>query len=455
MAIKPTNVSLTATSVEIWNAIRANASAAYQAQVPVAQPDTASIRQIGNIVTSYVALQNEFLSALYNRIARVIVTSRTYYNPWAMFKYGYMEMGETIEEVFVNIAKPFQYDPKESETRYMKREIPDVRAAFHTMNYQKFYKVTISDEQLRQAFLSWDGVSNLIARIVDSMYTAANYDEFQVMKYMLARNILNGYIRPVTIDPVSAENAKAIVSDIKAVSNEMTFLNSKYNLAGVKNASDHSEQFVIVSAEFDATMDVEVLAAAFNMDKAEFMGNRVLIDSFGSIDNERLELLFKDDPNNSYTPLTSAELTALSAIPACIVDRQYFMIFDNLAKFTENYNGEGIYWQYFYHVWKTFSTSPFANAALFVPATPTVTSVTISPTQATAKAGDIIGFAATVATSNFAPKSVVWSVTGKGTITQEGVLTVGADAVKSDTISVTVTSAFDSTKKAQATVTIS
>ena len=455
MAIKPTNVSLTATSVEILNAIRANASAAYQAQVPVAQPDTASIRQIGNIVTSYVALQNEFLSALYNRIARVIVTSRTYYNPWAMFKYGYMEMGETIEEVFVNIAKPFQYDPKESETRYMKREIPDVRAAFHTMNYQKFYKVTISDEQLRQAFLSWDGVSNLIARIVDSMYTAANYDEFQVMKYMLARNILNGYIRPVTIATVSAENAKAIVSDIKAVSNEMTFLNSKYNLAGVKNASDHSEQFVIVSAEFDATMDVEVLAAAFNMDKAEFMGNRVLIDSFGSIDNERLELLFKDDPNNSYTPLTSAELTALSAIPACIVDRQYFMIFDNLAKFTENYNGEGIYWQYFYHVWKTFSTSPFANAALFVPATPAVTSVTISPTNATAKAGDIIGFAATVVTSNFAPKSVVWSVAGKGTITQEGVLTVGADAVKSDTITVTVTSTFDSTKKAQATVTIS
>ena len=152
MAIKPTNVSLTATSVEILNAIRANASAAYQAQVPVAQPDTASIRQIGNIVTSYVALQNEFLSALYNRIARVIVTSRTYYNPWAMFKYGYMEMGETIEEVFVNIAKPFQYNPKESETRYMKREIPDVRAAFHTMNYQKFYKVTISDEQLRRRF---------------------------------------------------------------------------------------------------------------------------------------------------------------------------------------------------------------------------------------------------------------------------------------------------------------
>mgnify|MGYP000075391992 FL=1 len=71
-----------------------------------------------------------------------------------------------------------------------KREIPDVRAAFHILNYQKFYKATISNDQLRQAFLSWQGITDLIAKIVDSMYTGANYDEFLTMKYMLARNIL-------------------------------------------------------------------------------------------------------------------------------------------------------------------------------------------------------------------------------------------------------------------------
>ena len=38
----------------------------------------------------------------------------------------------------------------------------DVRAAFHTMNYQKFYKATISNDQLRQAFLSWQGITDLI-----------------------------------------------------------------------------------------------------------------------------------------------------------------------------------------------------------------------------------------------------------------------------------------------------
>ena len=60
---------------------------------------------------------------------------------------------ETIEEIFVNIAKPFQFDPEVAENTVFKREIPDVRSAFHIMNYQKYYKATIQNDQLRQAFL--------------------------------------------------------------------------------------------------------------------------------------------------------------------------------------------------------------------------------------------------------------------------------------------------------------
>ena len=144
-----------------------------------ATADSDSIREIGAVIMDYPALQNEFLSALVNRIGRVILTSKSYDNPWAMFKKGMLEFGESIEEVFVNIAKPFQYDPQIAESNVFKREIPDVRSAFHIMNYQKFYKATISNDQLRQAFLTIDGITDLIAKIVDAMYTGANYDEFQ------------------------------------------------------------------------------------------------------------------------------------------------------------------------------------------------------------------------------------------------------------------------------------
>lgn len=451
---------LNASAADILNAIRNSATANYRNYVPAATQDVSSIRAIGAVIMQFPALQNEFLSALVNRIGRVLITSKMWENPWTVFKKGELEFGETIEEIFVNIAKPFQYDPAVAESRVFKRETPDVRAAFHIMNYQKFYKATIQNEQLRQAFLSWNGITELISKIVEAMYTAANYDEFLTMKYLLARHILNGELYPVTVPAVTSANMKTIVSDIKGVSNKAEFNRPDYNLSGVTTHSLKDNQYLIVNADFDAVMDVEVLASAFNMTKAEFMGHRIMVDSFGSLDTERLAELFADDA--SYTPITAAEKEALDAIPAVLVDRDWFMILDNLYNFTEQYNGEGLYWNYWYHVWKTFSVSPFANAIVFVPGTPSVTSVDVTPATASVSAGQTILLTATVVTQNFASKAVDWTVVDSTTsepvdgvsINVYGELTVGADVTTGTVLTVTATSVVDSTKKDTATITV-
>lgn len=454
MATKPKIKTLTNSSVDILNAIRNNASTNYRDYVPQATADSDSIREIGAVIMDYPALQNEFLSALVNRIGRVILTSKSYDNPWAMFKKGMLEFGESIEEVFVNIAKPFQFDPQVAESNVFKREIPDVRSAFHIMNYQKFYKATISNDQLRQAFLSIDGITDLIAKIVDALYTGANYDEFQVMKYMLAKHILNGLMNPVTIPAINTANMNSIVSTIKGVSNKFTFLNSKNNLAGVMNHTPKQEQYLLVNSQFDATMNVEVLASAFNMDKAEFDGHHVLVDSFGDLDIERLNILFADDP--TYTEIKKTDLDALDAIPCVMVDSDWFMIFDNYQNFTEQYNGEGLYWNYWYHVWKTFSVSPFSNNAVFVAGKPAVTKVTVTPSNATVSAGGQLQLSVTVNTDNYAPQSVIWSIEGnaKASISSTGMLKVNSDATAAETITVKATSTFDSTKFGTATITV-
>lgn len=454
MATKPKIVTLTNSSVDILNVIRNNATINYKNYVPVATPDAESIREIGAIIMDSPQLQNEFLSALVNRIGRVLVTSKMYDNPWSMFKKGTLEFGETIEEIFVNIAKPFQFDPNVAETNLFKREIPDVRSAFHIMNYQKYYKTTIQNDQLRQAFLSWQGITDLIAKIVDSMYTGANYDEFQTMKYMLAKHILNGRMYPVTIPAVTVVNMKSIVSIIKGVSNNYEFMSNKYNVAGVQNFSKKKDQYLLINSNFDATMDVEVLASAFNMDKAEFTGKRVLVDSFGSLDIERLNILFADDP--TYTEISKSDLQALDAIPCVLVDKDWFMIFDNFYNFTEQYNGEGLYWNYWYHVWKTFSVSPFANNALFIPGVPTVTSVTVSPANATVKAGQTISLSAIVQTEYFAPQSVNWSSNTEGvTVSKGGLVTIGTDVSPETVVNITATSVYDNKKSGTSTIKVS
>lgn len=453
--IKPKIKTLTNSSVDVLNAIRNSATINYKNYVPIATEDADSIREIGNVIMDNPQLQNEFLSALVNRIGRVLITSKVYDNPWAMFKKGLLEFGETIEEIFVNLAKPYQFDPEFAEGNQFKREIPDVRSAFHIMNYQKYYKATISNDQLRQAFLSWQGITDLIAKIVDAMYTGANYDEFLTMKYLLARHILNGEMTPVEIDEVTTQNMKSIISTVKGMSNDLEFMSDEYNLAGVQTYTKKSDQIILVNAKFDAVMDVEVLASAFNMSKAEFMGNRVLVDSFGKLDKERLALLFADD--DTYVELTDAQLEALDTIPCILIDKDYLMIFDNFQNFTEKYNGEGLYWNYWYHVWKTFSVSPFANACIFVPTEPSVTSVEVSPSEATLGAGQSIGFTADVVTTGFAPKTVNWTNSGDvDYISPSGVLTLPQELPVDigSSIDITATSVFDSTKTDTATITI-
>ena len=231
-------------------------------------------------------------------------------------------------------------------------------------------------------------------------------------------------------------------------------------MAGVKNYTPKENQYIIVNAEFDAVMDVEVLASAFNMEKADFMGHRILVDSFGELDTERLAELFPNE--GDYTPLTDGEILALKAVPAVIVDIDWFMVYDNLNAFTEEYNGQGLYWNYFYHQWKTFSVSPFANAAVFVPGVPSITSVTISPDSAVVMPGQNVLLSATVVTENFAAQTVKWTATIGGDPADEskvyisplGELSVSSDITAGTVITVKATSTVDSTKYDTATVTV-
>lgn len=449
MPTRPDILVMTNTSDAVLNAIRNSASVNYQEHVPIATADAESVKAIGAVIMDNVNLQNEFLNALINRIARVVVTSKSYENPWNMFKKGFIEMGETVEEIFIDLIKPFQYDPAVAENELFKREKPDVKSAFHYINYQKFYKVTIERQTLRKAFLTYDGVTDLITDITKQLYTSMNYDEFQSMKYMLAVALLNGFVKTTQVDTDTAD-AGAIA--FKSTSDLFTFMNTDYNPVGVHTLTEKNEQYLIVNSLYNAKMDVDTLATAFNMSKAEFMGHRVVVDSFGKLDIERLAVLFADDPN--YIEIEEDELTLLDAIPAVLVDENWFQIYDNLLQFTDVENAQGLYWNYFLHAWKTFSVSPFSQAVAFVSGAPAITSVTVTPDALTIKKGAKAQLSAEVVATNFASKAVNWTSNNPAvTVDSAGNVSVGQEA--SGSVTITATSVVDSSKKDTCTLTIS
>ena len=470
MAVKPTKTELNAKTPDILNTIRESIGGDFQEGTPhvlsageemadgvmaTSNDSLMSIRAFGQAIMSNVGWQNAFLSELLNRIGLVIISSKSYQNPWANLKRGRLEYGEVIEDIFINICEPYNYDPEVAESQVEKRVKPDVESMLYRINSQIFYKQTIEQVTLRQAFTSSTGVVNLITGIIDAMYTAMEYDERLAMKYILVQRILNGTMYKQII-PTNA-TSEQLITAVKTVSNLLMTPSRKYNSAGVLNYALKNDQYVFVTSAFDAQSGVEVLAKAFNVDYAQFSGRYIVLDDFSFTPDElaRLDIIFADEP--SYVRPTSQQLTKLKEVPLVTVDKDFFMVYDVEQYFDMRRNQQGLYENNFLHVWKVYASGYFANAVMYVETEPTVTSVAVAPSQATMPKGSSLTMKATVTASDFADKTVHWEVTGGGTdVTineKTGVLTIGNNATAQE-YTVNAVSNGDPVKSGSATITV-
>ena len=412
---------------EVLNDIRAHASLDYQRAIPAAV--NKNLEEIADAVMSSIQLQNDYVAALVNRISATRFTSRMFQNPYQKFIKGTNRFGDTIEEIYVNMANAHEYNPSIAENEVYKREIPDIGAVFHRRNSRVFYKNTIQYDSLYASFLSDNGMRSLIGRIVDAMYGAANRDIFFCTKKLM--NVYSPYYYKVTVPAATAANADQIVTTIKGISNMLEFPSDLYNRFGVDNFTEKARQVLILRADVAAVLDVNSLAKAFNLQYADFIaGTYVTVDTFGDGLDNMLGLL---------------------------VDDEFFQIYTNLEKFTENYNGQGLNWQYFLHRWMTYSVSPFSNAVAFVTGELTApTAIMIDPAAPNVPQGGNQQFTATV-TPSTAQQSVHWEISGQkngGTyITATGLLHIDSEeSATSITVTAKCPSAQTITKTATVTV---
>ena len=323
---------------DIVNAIRNSGSPQMQQYVPLASAE--NIAQVGAGLQLNQTVQNEFITSLVDRIGLVVITQTHLSNPLKKFKKGQMPYGRTIEQIFVDITRAQQYDPEDAEETVFKREIPNVKTLFHERNRQERYKQTIQDSSLKTAFISWGNFESFLSSIITAIYNSAEVDEFKYTKLLIDNYQAKGHFTQVRVPhPDSTARAQEFVKIARATYRKMTlpFGSREYNALGVHTRTEPEDVHIIIDADLEAELDVDVLAKAFNMDKTTFMGNITVIDGFAS---EGLE--------------------------AVIVDKDWFMIYDNLLKMETIRNPQGLYWNYNYHVWQTFSASRFHNAVALV-----------------------------------------------------------------------------------------
>lgn len=449
-------------SVQTMNLIRNNASPNYQSVVPVATRTKASLQSIGQVFMTYPDILNEYLTALWNKVGAVRMRYREYTNPLsAAFRKGELGLGEFVEEIFVGLCRAHQFDPESAVNTVFQREIPDVKAAYHKLSLQVYYKQTIQENELEMAFTSWENVDRLTELIVARMYNAGEYDEYQAILQLIAQNIVNGDI--YIFDASSITGPTDLAKGILSTSDDMVLMSKKYNYAGGHTFTPKDDQFLLGTPQFWASQNVDVYSTSFNMDKVEFMGHRIIINNLGELDTDRLNALFGGQP--AYEEIDGNTLKELAKIPCVILDREWVQLYTKLRRtVTDPYNGDGLYFSYKYHMWDVLASSPFSNAVVFYPGTPTVTAVAVTPSAVTMPKGVATSFVikANVTTKGFAPKSVSWEVTSgvPGTdveIAQQGdntcVVNLLATATSAEVI-ITATSTFNNARSATCAITL-
>lgn len=335
----------------------------------VSETDLDSLKQIGKYVTGSTAMSNAFCDNLINRVAKVIYSGRIYNNSLALFKKGVLEYGEFIEDVFVALAqgKKRQEDKNELyQTNADPAVIPDVKTAFYMSNVRCNYTVSIRRADLDKAFTTLYGVSDLIERIVNSLVKSQSYDEYLLTKVKLVQmckasiNIGDGNTPTDGTATDISEKAREIALLAPFMSN--------HNIAGVDNTLDGDELCFIVKASVAAKLDVQVLANAFNMDKADFLGRRVVVDNlkFSEAEQKRL-FAITGATTLDELGVTADGLDVANRAQCIICSKNVLQIYDTKAPyFTEDYNGIDDIRSYHLHVDQAYGVSPFENYHIVV-----------------------------------------------------------------------------------------
>lgn len=412
------------------------------------------IAPIGKLIVSDQRYKNAFLNVV-NVIGLTVIQDKRWRSPWDEFtEKGTMNLGQTVRELFVDIANVYDYNAYKTDVdHFLDNVVPNVYEYMHEINYEKFYKTTTSDEEIAMAFATEGGLFNLINNIVASLYEGYEYDKYIVEKYLLCRRILDGTL---AVHKLTADTIRGKVAEMKSISDKMTFRKPNYNPAGVRSFSSFENQFFILDTAFDGNMSVEVLATSYFRNDAMLKSNMAVVDGFNDHDEARLTELLGSD----YEAFSSDDKTALATIPAVIIDRDFFQVYnyyyDNRA--TEFFNPETLRTNHWLHTKKVISSSPFAPAIVFTTLTPDVSSVTVSPSSATVNVGNSIQLSATVATTGFANKAVTWAVDSSAkadgvTISASGKLSIPATATV-ESITVTAKSVYKSSVTGTATITV-
>jgi hypothetical protein len=271
-----------ASNVDITNLVASMGSTDLHTRIGTATEQ--NIGNIGTTILNYSVVKNEFLNVLVNKICGQIFMNKVYTNPLSFFEKEPVPYGSTLESVFTDLIQSKNFNENfgtNDVSSLIGVETPPSKTEYYSKNFAKKYKISVSDLQLRTAFLNPNGLQNLINQVLTVPTNSRNFDDFQLMKGLLANASTKEVTLATTYKTANDDvKAKMLTKQTRAIVDRFGMMSKIFNIQGVYTFTNSQNIVIITTPEVSANLDVELLATAFNMEKAE-MGRRIVkIDSF-------------------------------------------------------------------------------------------------------------------------------------------------------------------------------
>lgn len=346
----------------------------YHQYVPVVT-DSTTIGEFGVPIldSQNLNVMNDFVSLL-KKVVYTAVYNKTFNNPLASLEGERMPLGNFIEDAYVNMAKPVGFNIEDFAGILQKYEA-EVAVQYFAVNSDLQYKVTLTRDKIRNAFTSWDNLEALISGYINSLYNGAYYQHYVQTKGLITAALKGNNVQYQVISDVTDEqSAKSLIRQLRAAFTKFQVPSTKFNAwnkvkggrLALKTWTAPEDIVVMISADIEALVDVEVLAAAFNMSKADFLGRVIVVDDFS---------IYNEDGTVAVDG---------SAIKCAIMDRAWFKIKTQEFAMDEWFNINNRTWQYMLNDVRMVNYSLFANALVFTTSAPVVDATAIEAGEATA-----------------------------------------------------------------------
>ena len=341
------------------------------------------------VFDDYPNVKNAFINTLTNKVAKSVIFSKIYSNPLRELKKGKVEYGESIEELFVQMAMAKNFgenweDSTSPEADLIRKLKPKVTALYCTVNFDKKYKTTVMDKQLRKAFVNEYGLSNLVMQIVSSITSQAEYQEFLATKGTMLNLVAEcknksldaehktesdvtlpiGTVVKQTPYIRQVSSAKDLVQAIREEVGNMKFPSDKYNLAKELNWVNPQDLVLMTTPSVIADIDVNVLASAFNVSSADVTTRTILVDEMPKGIFKSTSALVDKAP---YVLSSGNTISCDNSknVKAILFDKDLLQIWDTYQATGTFYNAEGNYTNHFANREGIFAVCSFANMVVF------------------------------------------------------------------------------------------